>query len=374
MNPQQLTIAFVLLSYVDNAPAGLERSVAALQRGLRSLGHRALVITAAGNADGADPDLVPLTTVRVPNPATEEQVLSALADPGRVTAEVAAILTDQRVDIVCWADASWGLGYLAPAPPGIRTGLMVAVMRTDPLFHQALDRHPDAVVTPSAYMLAEAVAAGYDTRIWHAIPNALLTVADPPGPAQREQLRRTGPVRIVARAEPHKGILELIQATPPDLGRAVQIVLAAAGFEYWPGMQDTVIDQCRTAATAAPGNVEILPPLPWRAVPGFFAGAALTLIATTSPEPFCNTAAEALSAGTPVIGYDFGHVPTLAGPAGVMVTAHPPGEPATRLWAAAVDLLDEPDAYHAASRHAPRQVAAYTPHAAARAFLTAFSR
>ncbi|MFY1633633.1 glycosyltransferase family 4 protein [Solwaraspora sp. WMMB335] len=367
-----LTVGIVLLSYAENAPAGLERSLASLRQGLRELGHRAVIVTTAGNIAGDDPDLLPLTSVTVPVPATEEELLAALADPKPACTELTGLLARERVDIVCWADASWGMGYLAPVPPGVRSALRVAVMRTDPLFRQALDRRPDAVLTPSPYMIAEAAAAGYDTTAWHQVPNALLTGGQPPDHERREQLRRTGPVRIVTRAEPHKGILELIQAVPAGLGRSVEIVLAAAGFEYWPGMQDAVLAQCREAAGHAPADVRILPPLPWQEVTDFFACAALTIISTTSPESWCNAAAEALSAGTPVVGYDFGHVPVLAGPAGVMVTPAPSGEPATTLWSAATGLLNDPIAYHAASRQAPAQVAGHTPYASAQAFLASF--
>ncbi|MEV6849247.1 glycosyltransferase family 4 protein [Actinoplanes sp. NPDC051411] len=367
-----ITVAIVLLSYTPDAPAGLERSVASLQQGLCELGHRAIIVTTAANVpDGGHHDLVGLTSINVPSPATEEQLLAALVEPGPVCAELTDLLTRHHTDVVCWADASWGLGYLAPAPPGVRTALNLAVMRTDPLFRQALDRQPTAVITPSPYMIGEADTAGYDTAIWHQVPNALLTPGQPPNPARREQLRRSGPVRIAARAEPHKGILELISAVPDDLDRPVEVALAAAGFEYWPGMQNSVIAECTTAAHRAPGQVLILPPLPWQAIPSFFAGAAVTIISTTSPESWCNSAAEALSAGTPVIGYDFGHVPTLTGPAGVMIPPVPPGEPATALWQATTSLLRGRDAYHHASRHAPAQVAAHTPTAAAQAFLAA---
>ena len=36
-----MNIAFVLLTYAADAPAGVERTVAALAEGLRRLGHRA---------------------------------------------------------------------------------------------------------------------------------------------------------------------------------------------------------------------------------------------------------------------------------------------------------------------------------------------
>jgi glycosyltransferase involved in cell wall biosynthesis len=362
-----VNIAFVLLTYAPDTPAGLERSTAALMAGLHGLGHNVIMLTAAGKNPAADPGIVELP-VPLPDPATEEHLMRALSDPAPVVARVRDILTAHGTDIVCWADTSWGLGYLAPAPAGVRTVLKLAVLRTDPMIGQALAARPGKVITNSYFLISQAAAAGLDVTSWAAVPNALLTSATPPEPARREELRRDGPVRIAVRAEPHKGIAELITAIPSALGRPVEIALAAAGFEYWPGMQDEVIAACAAAARTAPANVRLLPALSWRDVPGFLAGAALTIISTTSPESWCNAAAEALSAGTPVIAYDFGHVPVLAGPAGVMVA---PGEHPAALWAAATRLLGDPGAYHAASRAAPGQVSAHTPAASAAAFIAA---
>ncbi|SRR6266699_1681770 len=133
-------------------------------------------------------------------------------------------------------------------------------------------------------------------------------------------------------------------------------------------MQQEVISECLDAAARAPAPVRVLPAMPWRQVPAFFAGAAVTVVSTTSPERWCNTAAEALSAGTPVIAYDFGHVPVLAGPAGVMVT---PSRPVRALWDAATALLAGRSAYHAASQAAPVQVSSHTPVTSAIAFVAA---
>lgn len=364
-----MNIAFVLLTYAPDAPAGLERSTAALVAGLRKLGHNTLIITAAGKNNHADDGLITVP-VSLPDPATEDDLLHALSDPAPIEHQVRTILADHAIDVVCWADTTWGLGYLAPAPPGVRAVLKVAVLRNDPLFHHALARNPAAVITNSAFLIEQATAAGFDTAIWRAVPNALLTAVTPPGCARREELRRTGPVRIVARAEPHKGLRELINAIPGDLSRPVDIVLASAGFEYCPGMQREVIGGCRDAAEGASAQVRVLPAMPWRQVPGFFAGAATTIISTTSPETWCNAAAEALSAGTPVIAYEFGHVPVLAGPAGVMVK---PSQPARALWDATIALLADRAAYHAAARAAPGQVRSHTPVASAIAFLAAIT-
>lgn len=361
-----MNVALVLLTYAPDAPAGLERSTASLACGLRELGHRTLIITSA--EPRGEHDLIRLRSLQLSRPVTEDELLAEIADQPAVEDEVRALLSRHRIDVVCWADASFGLGYMAPVVAGVRTALKVAVPRTDPIFEQALARTPDVVVTNSPFVIGEAKRAGLDTSAWATVPNALLLHGEAPEAEERERLRRTGPIRIVARAEPHKGIRELIDATPPHLGRGVEIVLASAGFEYWPNMQRDVIAQCRQAAFQAPVPVRILPALPWQDVPAFFAGAAATIISTTSPETWCNAAAEALSAGTPVIAYDFGHVPHLTGPAGVMV---PAGAPPAELWAATMRLLSSRETYHATSAAAPDRVAAHTPRAAASAFLDA---
>ncbi|WNI18830.1 glycosyltransferase family 4 protein [Actinacidiphila sp. ITFR-21] len=382
-----VTIALVLLTHNPDEPAGVERAVASLAEGLRELGHRA-VIVAAGPATASDgPDLVRLTTLSLPRPMLFDDLPRLLADPEPVRREVLGLLTGIGADVACWTDAVVGLGYLNPAPPGTRTALMLHFLRVDEPIAQSLAHRPDTVITPSPFLTGEAARAGLDTNGWHALPNALLCRTAPPAADERERLRRTGPVRILGRADPSKGIAELLRACPPDLGRPVEIVLAAAGFELWPGMQDEVLRECRALA-ARLANVEILPAVPWSEVQPFLAGAALALVPSTSPETFGNVAAEALSVGTPVVGYGFGHLPVLTGTAGRMVPLDVAGgfghlppltgstrkvidfeEGAARLWRATTDLLADADAYHAAARQAPLQVAAHTPAEVAREFL-----
>ncbi|GAT68861.1 galactosyltransferase [Planomonospora sphaerica] len=366
-----LTIAFCLLSFRPDHPSGIERSLAALIEGVRQLGHEALVLAAgpAQAGDAAEPGLIRLASVQLPRPATNNDVLAALADPAPVVAEVAALLTEHAVDLVCWGDTLWGLGYLDAAPPGVRSALMVHKVRParDERWHRALAAA--SVVCPaSTYLAQEGVEAGWDTTRWRTVPNALLMTPRPVPSAEREMLRRDGPVRVVSRVEPAKGLAELVDAIPPDWNRPIELVLAEADFEFWPGMQADVIAACRAAAARRPGLVTIRPALGWRQVPGYLAGAAVTIISSIEPETFCFTAAEALSVGTPVISFDFGNVPLLAGPAGRMV---PLPHGAEALWEATDALLKDARAYHAAATAAPGQVAAYTPAAAAEALLAA---
>ncbi|MEV4091084.1 glycosyltransferase family 4 protein [Streptosporangium saharense] len=365
------TIAFCLLSYRPDHPAGVERSLAALMKGLRQLGHTTLMVTAGPPqaADADEPDLVRLTSLRLPRPATNDDVRNALADPAPVVAEVSTVLAERGVDIACWGDTLWGLGYLNAAPPKVRTALMVHKIRSagDERWLQALARA--TVVCPaSTYLAQEGARAGWDTGGWRTVPNALETMSPAVLGAERELLRGEGPIRIVSRVEPAKGLTELIEAIPPGWNRPIELVLAEADFEFWPGMQTDVIDACRAAAARRPDLVTIRPALGWQQVPPYLAGAAATVISSTEPETFCFTAAEALSVGTPVVGFDHGNVPLLTGAAGRVVPLH---EGADALWAAVKTLLDDPTAYHAAAAAAPRRVAAYTPAAAANALLAA---
>ena len=115
------------------------------------------------------------------------------------------------------------------------------------------------VIAPSAAVLAEARTRGYDPEAWQIVPNPLLVDPDQlerPDAAHREQLRRDGPVRIVARLGAEKGVASLLAAATPD-SRPVQVVLAPAGFEAERGSQEALL------ASAAP-----LPPAPgWTCCP-----------------------------------------------------------------------------------------------------------
>jgi iron(II)-dependent oxidoreductase len=329
------------------------------------------VILAAGPAgpeDGKEPGLIRLESVTLPRPTLNGDVLAALAEPGPVVDEVRAILAERGADAACWADTLWGLGYLNPVPDGVVSALMVHKIRPrgESRWHQALAA-VDVVCPASAYLADEGGQAGLDTRNWATVPNALLTDPAPVPYDSRELLRTQGPVRIVSRVEPAKGLAELLTAIPPDWDRPVELVLAEADFEFWPGMQRDVIAACRIEAVRRPGLVTILPALGWREVPPYLAGACATIISSIEPETFCHTAAEALSVGTPVVTFDIGNVPRMAGQAGRIVS----GLHAKDLWASLQDLLHNHDSYHAASIAAPGQITDFTPHRAATTLLTA---
>jgi glycosyltransferase involved in cell wall biosynthesis len=382
-----MNVAFVLLTHSSDEPAGVERAIASLADGLREIGHRALIIAAGPPRADDEHDLVRLASLQLPRPLLFDDLPQLFEDPEPVRREVLEILTARDIDVVCWADAVVGLGFLSPAPPGVRTALMVHFLRADDHMQRSLAQRPDAVLAVSPFLIDEAAQAGLDTNGWQALPNALPGTGRTQSREERERLRRTGPVRIVARADPYKGIVELLDALPEGFGRLVQIVLAEAGFELGPGIQTDVTKTCRSRAAALP-NVEVFPAIPWRDVQPFLAEAAVTLVPSIRPETFGNVAAESLSVGTPVVAYGFGHLPVLVGGAGRLVNLDVAGgfghvplltgrtletvdftDSGARLWQAAAELLDNADAYHAAAGQARHQVSDQSATAVAESFL-----
>ena len=340
-----VTAAFVLASYRPDEPAGMERAVAAMASGLRQLGHQAVIITAAPQPR-PDPHVITLTRLPVAFPCDDATLRDAIRSAGPALArEIKATLTEHQADVVVYVDALWGLGILAgevghPA----RRVLAVHVVGHDTDLRTAL-AVAHRVIVPSESVLIEARDRGYRVDAWRVVPNPLLI--DPggtsPGREQREHLRRHGPVRAVARLGAEKGVTGLLAAAPLVPGRQTEVVLAGAGFEATPGSQGALLAECRALAQAS--GAVLVPALAWRQVPGFLAGAAVTVVPSVR-ETFGNLALESLSAATPVIAHATGNLPALIGAdAGILV---PPGAGPGGLRDAARDLLADPVRYHLA--------------------------
>jgi glycosyltransferase involved in cell wall biosynthesis len=363
-----ITVAFVLVSYRPDEPAGMERAVAAMASGLCKLGHRAVIITAAPQ-QGSDPGVITLATLSVAFPCDDCTLRDAIVSAGPALArELEALLSEHHTDIVVYVDALWGLGILAgdvchPA----RRVLSVHVVGHDADLRTALAT-AHRVVAPSASVLSEARGRGYRASTWQVVPNPLLV--DPgttlPAQEQREQLRLDGPVRAVARLGVEKGVTGLLAAAPLMPGRQTEVVLSTAGFESAPGSQAILLSYCQELA-AASGTV-LLPALPWLQVPEFLAGAALTIVPSTQ-ETFGNLALESLSVGTPVVAHATGNLPDLVGPEGgviVPLAAGPGG-----LLEAARSLLADQVRYHQACGAAYCRSRNYRSAQVAEAFLKA---
>jgi glycosyltransferase involved in cell wall biosynthesis len=123
----------------------------------------------------------------------------------------------------------------------------------------------------------------------------------------------------------------------------MEVVLARAGFEALPGSQAALLAECQ--ALAAARRTVLLPALAWREVPGFLAGAAVTIV-PSARETFGNLALESMSVGTPLIAHATGNLTDLVGlDAGILV---PPGAGPGGLVEAAGDLLADAVRYHLA--------------------------
>lgn len=116
---------------------------------------------------------------------------------------------------------------------------------------------------------------------------------------------RCATVRVVARLGAEKGVTGLLASSCLMPGRQTEVVLASAGFEAAPGSQAGLLVECQALAAAA--GAVLLPALAWREVPGFLAGAAVTIV-PSARETFGNLALESLSVGTPVIAHATGNL------------------------------------------------------------------
>lgn len=362
--PGQATVAFVLVSYRPDEPAGMERAVAGMAAGLRALNHQALILTAASQQPA--PNVLRLRHLPVSFPCGDDTLRTTIDRHREALAhELRTVLTRRQVDIVVYVDGLWGLGRIAADIP-TRGVLAVHVVGHRQDLEPALDG-VTGVFAPSATVLQQAAAYGYPTESWRVLPNPLLVDPDDiarPDPPTRQELRRSGPVRIVARLGAEKGVADLLTARRPG-ARPVEIALGTASFEAHPGSQMALLDRCSTLARAA--GVTLRPALRWEEVPRWLAGAAVTLV-PSQRETFGNLAAESLSAGTPVVAYAIGNLPDLVGDAGILV--HPAAGP-MGLWGAVETLLADPVRYATTCGAAYYRSRDFRPTTVADAFLKA---
>lgn len=363
----ELTVAFILVSYARDAPAGMERATAALAEGVRGLGHRALLVTATPSAE---PDTAVLETIKIPRPASDDDLRAAIDGHEHAVAdELRALFHHHRVDVAVYVDALWGLGRLAPRCPGVLSVLAMHVVGHDQDLVPALER-ADLVIAPSSVVLDQAHDRGYDPSCWKVVRNALLHDAHPADEHAREELRRTAPVRVLARLGPEKNVHALLEAGRL-VERPVEVVLAEAGFEHEPGGQAAEYQRCAHAAAHLPLGGIRTGGLPWHRVQPWLAGAAVVIVPSTK-ESFGLVALEAMSVGTPVVAFDVDNLPALVGTGdqagGVIV---PVGGGEFELWRVAEALLDDPLRYAALSRAAYYRSRDYLPTTVAQDFIKA---
>lgn len=329
----RLSIVIVLLTYRDDVAGGLEHGVAALAAGLRRLGHRVVIVTAvAGGGDGHK-----LESVELSLPTTPQELRMRLRSPASIQAELRSLARGLDADLVCYADPLRGLGMVAPTTPGVRSVFMVHAGNARDDLRLARGRSFDVVVATSMAALGNARAAGVEVDddavvSWGLLPS-LVSV---PPPARRFRLRAAGPVRVVTRLDPDRGIEGLLAALASGFPRSVEVALACGAVEEYPGQQRATFDAIRRAVRGD-RRVRLRRPLGWGQVPGFLAGASVAVVAA-GERTYGSVALEAMRVGTPVVGVAAGNLPELVGSAGVLVPPSP--RVVAEVWEAAASLLD----------------------------------
>lgn len=365
-----LTVAFVLASYTVNAPAGMERATAALAHGLRQLGHRTLIVTAAPST-AQDEDMLTVESVGVTLPCDDDELRDAISTHGQdalLAAELHDLHRAHWVDVAVYTDALWGLGRAAPVC-GARSVLAMHVVGHDEDLQPALER-ADLVIAPSQTVLDQAHDRGYDTGCWQIVPNAVVHDHAPPPNSRREALRRHGPIRVLARLGPEKNVRALLDAGRL-VERTIDVVVGEAGFEVTAGGQATELDRCRySAAHLKLGTIQS-GGLDWHQVPPWLAQAAVVIVPSVR-ESFGLVALEAMSVATPVVALDVDNLPALIGAgddAGGVIVPRSHGEHG--LWRATELLLEDPVRYAELSRAAYYRSRDYLPTTVAEIFVKA---
>lgn len=349
--PEQprLTVAFVLASYTRDAPAGMERATAALVKGLRQLGHRAIILTAAEQPE-PDPDVIRSLTLAASFPCDDDTLRRAIHEAGeQLHREITEAFDTLGVDTAVYVDALWGLGRAA-VQHRARSVLVAHVIGHDEDLAVAL-ASVEHVIAPSSTVLDQAQQQGYDTDGWSVVPNGVLHDYPCPDEAAREALRRRAPIRVLGRLGSEKNIPALVNEARL-LERPAEVVVADAGFETAPGAQGGEWSRCRHAAAHSPSVHLRSGGISWKHVPAWFAEAAVVIVPSLR-ESFGLVALEAMSVGTPVVCFDVDHLPSLIGTGpeagGVVV---PRSRGAHALWKAAEEILGDPVRYRHLSRAA----------------------
>jgi len=352
------TVAFVLVSWRPDVPAGMERAVAAHAVGLDKAGHKAVIVTADPTAPRSyrGATVATITALGGTFPCDDTTLRTAIHQRrDAVRRHLVTVFAREGVNVAIYIDALWGLGSIMPNRPETRNVLAAHVVGHDTDLRAALSLQPATVIVPSATVAAQATARGYDTTSWKIVPNTLLTEPEPQPQRVRDHLHQHGPIRVLARLGPEKGVAALL-APRNQLDRPIEVALAKAPFEIAAGSQDDLLRNCQTLALDKPG-VTIQPGLRWDDVLPWLGGASLVIVPSHA-ETFGLVALEAMGAGTPVVAHDVGNLPALIGDGGVLVPHH---RGARGLWRASRELLADAVTYRRASRAAYYRSRDYWP-------------
>ncbi|GIF76201.1 glycosyltransferase family 4 protein [Asanoa siamensis] len=352
------TVAFILVSWRPDVPAGMERAVAAHAAGLVAAGHKAVIVTADPTAPRSyrGATVAILSTLTGAFPCDDDTLRAAIHNStDAIREQLVTIFARERVEAAVYVDSLWGLGSIMPAHQKVRNILAAHVVGHHTDLHTALALEPAAVIAPSATVLAQAAERGYHSADWTIVPNTLLADPAPQPQRVRDQLHQHGPIRVLARLGPEKGVAALL-APRNQLDRPIEVALASAPFEKATGSQDEVLRRCQALAAKAPG-VTIRAGLNWDDVLPWLSAASIVIVPSHA-ETFGLVALEAMAAGTPVIAHDVGNLPDLIRDGGAIV---PRSQGSAALWRASRQLLNDAVKYRRTSRAAYYRSRDYWP-------------
>ena len=162
-----------------------------------------------------------------------------------------------------------------------------AAARLRGVFHDAVA----AYAAPSRFVRDRYIAAGYDGRKIHVVPNVVAVPSDPADPAHGEY------AAYVGRLSPEKGLDVLFAATAATPGVPV---LVAGDTSRLPG-----------AARAAPRNVCLLGPLDRAGVAALLRRARFVLVPSICLDACPLACGEAMAAGLPPVASRIGGIPEM---------------------------------------------------------------
>lgn len=277
-----LQVAFPFARVGSDAVGGAEQVLTMLDAGLTRLGHRSIVVAAAGSATQG---------LLIPTELPSGVIDQLARDRGHAAHRdvIAAALRRHAIDIVHLHNIDFDRTLPLPGPPALIT------LHLPPSWYApaALQpTRPDTWLNPVSDAQARECPAG--SRMLAAIPNGV------PVAAFRGDVSRRGFAIALGRICPEKNF-----AAALDAGTIAGVPVLLGGLAYpYPDHQCYLRDEILPRIRRGPHR--FLGPLGFARKRRLLLGARCLLSASLAPETSSLVAMEALACGTPVIAFPSG--------------------------------------------------------------------